>query len=221
MTEPLRWELPVPGGTIPILGDNDPSDITLILAHGAGSHMEQKTILWLAELVRSVGIRVVRFNFLYRVLGRGMPDRMPTLVSTYRSVIDSVRDRYAPKHLLIGGHSMGGRVASMLESEQSASDGLILFGYPLHPPDELAKLRDGHLTSIRKPTLQLNGTQDAFCEQETMERVMTGLERSLWTLHWIEGADHGYNVKRSSGRSKQEVEAEIRQTLIDWVANNL
>src|SRR5579862_4301644 len=133
----MQWEIEVPGGSIPVLADDEPgSGLTLILAHGAGSHMEQKTILWLTQIGRDAGARVVRFNFLYRSQGRGMPDRMPILMDSYRRVIASVRGRLAPSHLVVGGHSMGGRVASMIEGQEKTADGLLLFGYPLHPPGQ-------------------------------------------------------------------------------------
>src|SRR5688572_6966582 len=112
----------------------------VVLAHGAGSHMEHKTMLWLSEIVRSAGAGVARFDFSYRVLGKSMPDRLPVLMQTYRDVIASVRERLSPARLFIGGHSMGGRVASMIAAEGDPVDGVLLFGYPLHPPGRFDKL---------------------------------------------------------------------------------
>jgi len=191
----------------------------VILAHGAGSHMEHKTLEWLAGMVRESGASVARFNFLYRAQGKGMPDRMPLLIETYRAVIYSVREKLAPESLIIGGHSMGGRVASMLESEEAAADGLLLFGYPLHPPGQPEKLRDAHLAAIKTPALQINGTQDDFCTPEIMSRVAESLNPAIWKLHWIEGADHSYTVKKSSGRTRKEVESEIVDNLQSWFAS--
>ncbi len=176
---------------------------------------------WLAGLVRESGASVVRFNFLYRSLGKGMPDRMPVLMETYRAVIGSVRERLAGSRLVIGGHSMGGRVASMVESEGGLANGLLLFGYPLHPPGQLDKRRDAHLPLIKTSTLQINGTNDDFCSVELMEKVAAGLDSSIWRLKWIEGADHSYAVKKSSGRSRKDVEAEIRESLGDWFARGI
>lgn len=180
--------------------------------------MAHKTILWLAELLRGTGLGVVRFNFVYRAQGRAMPDRMPVLVETYRSVIASVRERLNPKRLIIGGHSMGGRVASMLEAERPTADGLVLFGYPLHPAGQPEKLRTAHLPAIRVPVLQLSGTEDALCREDIMLTVAAGLDSKIWTLKWIEGADHSYSVKKSSGRSRIDVETDIRRALSSWLS---
>jgi len=216
----MRWNVPVLQAEVPVLADDDVSETVVILAHGAGSHMENKTMEWLAGLVRGAGASVVRFNFLYRAQGKGMPDRMPVLMETYRTVIDSVRDQLQPRRLVIGGHSMGGRVASMVEAEGRTADGLLLFGYPLHPPGQLEKLRKDHLPLIQTPTLQLNGTNDDFCTKETMDALASPLA-PLWRLTWIEGADHSYSVKKSSGRTRRDVEADISQALGAWLPEDL
>jgi predicted alpha/beta-hydrolase family hydrolase len=207
----MRWMLE----DIPIIADDDGPDTVAILAHGAGSHMEQKTMEWLAQIVRDAGARVVRFNFLYRAQGRGMPDRMPVLIDTYQRVIGSVSETLKPKKLVIGGHSMGGRAASMLEAQSPTANGLLLFGYPLHPAGQPEKLRDAHLASIQAPTLQLNGTEDALCTKEIMERVAP--KTAKWQLHWIQGADHSYSVRKSSGRTKSEVAEEMRAATAAWL----
>jgi predicted alpha/beta-hydrolase family hydrolase len=205
-------------GEVPILVDKPSGSTVVILAHGAGSHMEHKTIEWLASLVRSDDVSVARFNFLYRVRGKSMPDRMPILVNTYQEVVATLRKELSPDRVIVGGHSMGGRVASMMEAEQGSADGLLLFGYPLHPPGQLDKLRDAHLSNITTPTLQLNGTQDEFCSQHLMDQVVARLDPDVWRLHWIEGADHSYHVKRSTGRSRQDVEVELKQGVAEWIA---
>ncbi|MCW5937993.1 MAG: alpha/beta fold hydrolase [Fimbriimonadaceae bacterium] len=207
-----RWTVPVRDSEVPVMAEGDGSTV-VVLAHGAGSHMEHKTMEWLAGLVRQTGASVARFNFLYRACGRPLPDRMPLLVQTYRAVVDSVRGQLSPKRLVVGGHSMGGRVASVMESEARTADGLLLFAYPLHPPGQPEKLRDAHLASIQTPTLQFSGTRDEFCTRGLMEAVHQRLDAQTWRLHWIEGADHSYSVGRASGRTRKDVEAEIVEAL--------
>ena len=220
----MRWNVEVPGGEVPVLADDSSEQTVVILAHGAGSHMEHKTMEWLAGLTRPCGATNVRFNFLYRAQGRSMPDRMPVCVSTYRSVIESVQGRLHPRRLIIGGHSFGGRVASMLESEGKTADGLLLFGYPLHPPGQLDKLRDAHLNKIETPTLQINGTEDEFCTKDIMDRIHSDLDPNRWRLLWVEGAAHTYSIRKSSGNTRKDAEVQIRSAVCDWMqtlpANN-
>lgn len=187
------------------------------LAHGAGSHLNHPTMLMLADFVRAAGWSVVRFNFPYRTQGKGIPDRMPNLVEAYREAVRLCRES-GPKRLVIGGHSMGGRVASMLLAEESVADGGLFFGYPLHPPGQFEKLRDAHLPPIKVPVLQINGTQDEFCNFDLMNEVQTRLSPSYQT-HWVEGADHSYRVKRASGRTSAQARAEIEDTVGSWLAS--
>jgi predicted alpha/beta-hydrolase family hydrolase len=111
---------------------------------------------------------------------------------------------------------MGGRVASMIEADGPTSDGLVLFGYPLHPSSQPEKLRTAHLPTIVTPTLQMNGTEDPLCTKEIMEQVVAGLNPAVWRLRWIEGADHSYAVKKSSGRTRHNVEEDVRTELGEW-----
>lgn len=202
---------------MPVRADDQVKPTIVVLAHGSGSHMEHKTIEWLAGILRECGVSVVRFNFLYRAHGKSLPDKMPLLIETFRAVTSSVRERLAPERLIVGGHSMGGRVATMMEAESQSSDGLLLFGYPLHPPGKEHKLRDAHLAAIRTPTLQLNGSDDTLCVPEIMERIVAGLDPKVWQLTWIEGADHSYAVKRSSGRTREDAESDIRGAVSSWL----
>ncbi len=212
-----RWAVPIASGEVPVVSDVRANSTVVILAHGAGSHMEHRTMEWLASLVRDAGVSVVRFNFLYRVQGKSMPDRMPVAIGTYRQVIESVREKLQPEKLIIGGHSFGGRVASMLEAEGKTADGLLLFGYPLHPPGQPEKLRAEHLLRIQTVTYQLNGTEDLLCTKSIMDPIAQSLDPKIWHLHWIDGADHSYSVKKSSGRSKRDVAEEITRVVEEMI----
>lgn len=214
----MNWEVETSRGPAPVIADDELCPNVAILAHGAGGSMESKNLQWLAGLVRqSLGAQVVRFNFPYRAQGRSMPDRMPVLIEAYRAVIESARERLSPSRLIIGGHSMGGRVATMLEAECKTADGLLLFSYPLHPPGQTEKLRDAHLTSIQTPTLQFNGTRDEFCDLEIMSGIASGLDPSIWRLVWLEGADHALGVKRSSEWNRADTEDAILATCRHWL----
>jgi hypothetical protein len=191
--------------------------IVYVQAHGAGGSMEDRSTVAAARTLRGCGVDVVRFNFLYREKGSSRPDLMPKLHACYAAVVESVQARLKPERLLIGGRSMGGRAASMMAADGFACDGLILLAYPLHPPGQPEKLRDGHLAHIGVPVLCFNGTRDDFCRRDLMEAVVARLPRT-WTMHWLEGADHSFRAPKSSGRTESEVLAEVARTTTEWLA---
>jgi uncharacterized protein len=160
---------------------------------------------------------VVRFNFLYKEKKSGRPDPMPLLESTVAAVVARVREELAPRRLIIGGRSMGGRAASMLASRGFDADGLLLLAYPLHPAGKPTQLRDAHLPSIQMPTLCINGTRDALCTRALMERVLERVGENF-QMHWIEGADHSFHVLKSSGRTDAQVMEEIADVAERWLA---
>jgi hypothetical protein len=121
-----------------------------------------------------------------------------------------------PGLLLIGGRSMGGRAASMLAAEGFACDGLLLLAYPLHPAGKPEQLRDQHLPRIDVPVLCFNGTRDALCRRDLMQTALGGV-KTRWDMHWIEGADHGFHVLKSSGRTDADVLEEIGSATQTWV----
>lgn len=198
----------------------DPTGRLLLLAPGAGSHRDHPTTRALADVFLARGFDVVRFDFLYRVAGRARPDRMPQLKACYAQVAQHARLAVRPRRLLIGGHSLGGRVASMLAAEGFDADGLLLLAYPLHPAGRPEQLRDAHLPDIRMPTLCLSGTRDALCERALMERVLPRLG-SNFAMRWLDGADHGYNVLKRSGRTRADVLAEIGAAAQHWARTAL
>lgn len=158
-----------------------------------------------AAALEARGIEVVRFNFPYRERGSRLPDRMPELKAAFAAVIEPLRGK---GKLILGGRSMGGRVATMLAADGFACDGLLLFAYPLHPAGKPEKLRDAHLPAIRAPVLCFNGTRDALCTKDLMERALDPVGAN-WRQHWIEGADHslkGANVMQ-----------EMTSAVADWL----
>src|ERR1043166_4057585 len=188
-----------------------PSRGAFICAHGAGGSMRDRGMDALAGLYTSIGLDVVRFNFLYREKKSSRPDPMPRLQECTVAVVERVRAELNPARLIIGGRSMGGRAASMLAAEGFAVDALLLLAYPLHPPGRFDKLRDAHLPSIRMPVLCVNGTRDDFCRRDLMEAVLQRVGANF-TMHWLDGADHSFHVLTSSGRNDAAVLDEIGAT---------
>ncbi len=189
--------------------------IVFVAAHGAGGNMNDRGMVQTAKALRSRGIGVVRFNFLYKEKGSGRPDPMPSLKNCVTAVVARAREELQPKKLLIGGRSMGGRAASMLAAEGFECDGLLLLAYPLHPAGQPEKLRDAHLPAIRVPVLCFNGTRDALCRRDLMEAALKTV-KTRWVMHWVEGADHGFHVLKSSGRTDSEALIEIANASEAW-----
>jgi predicted alpha/beta-hydrolase family hydrolase len=179
--------------------------------------MNDRGMLQTAKALRSRGIGVVRFNFLYKEKGSGRPDPMPRLKECVTAVVARVREELKPTKLITGGRSMGGRAASMLAADGFESDGLLLLAYPLHPAGQPEKLRDAHLPAIRVPVLCFNGTRDALCRKELMETALKTVKTS-WVMRWVEGADHSFHVPKSSGRTDGEVMLEIANAAEAWAA---
>ena len=159
-----------------------------LLAHGAGAPMDTPFMNAIARGLGKRGIRVVRFEFPYMAARRtggkrGAPDRQPVLLDTFRQVIE---EHGGGAKVCIGGKSMGGRMASMIADEVGAR-GLIVFGYPFHPPGKPQQLRTAHLESMRTPALIVQGTRDEFGSRDEVAHY--SLSKNI-RIQWIEGANH-------------------------------
>jgi len=186
-----------------------------VFAHGAGGDMNDRAVAAMSAALRERGVGTVRFNFFYRARKSGRPDPMPRLIACWESVLAKVRAELDPRTLIVGGRSMGGRAASMAVAEGQRCDGLLLLAYPLHPPGQPQKLRDAHLQAIRAPVMCISGTRDAFCDRPLMEDVLSKLGRH-WRMHWLDGADHGFHVLKSSGRTDRDVVDEAADAVVHW-----
>ena len=172
--------------------------------------MDYRAMLATAQALGNRGIDVIRFNFPYRERGAKVPDRMPRLRECFEAVVTQVRSQFSCDKLIIGGRSMGGRVASMMAADGFACDGLLLFAYPLHPAGQPDKLRDAHLPRIKVPVLCFNGTRDALCRRDLMERALQNVAAN-WRMHWVEGAGHSLKGER--------VMREMADAVKDWIAD--
>ena len=105
----------------------------------------------------------------------------------------------------------------MLAAEGLSCDGLLLLAYPLHPAGRPEQLRDAHLSAITVPTLCFNGTRDSLCRQDLMEQALKGVKTD-WTMRWLEGADHGFHVLKSSGKTDADILTEIAELTEAWVS---
>jgi predicted alpha/beta-hydrolase family hydrolase len=191
------------------------TDTVVILAHGAGNDMTSAFLVEVAARLAQHGVATVRFNFPYKEHGGRAPDPAPVLETCYRAVVADVRRRLQPRRLIIGGKSMGGRMASHLAAAGEPIDGLLFLGYPLHPAGRPDKLRVAHLPRITAPMLFLTGTRDALCRLDLLQAALADLPTA--TLHVVDDADHSFVVRRRSGRDHAAVLDEIVHTSLEWL----
>jgi predicted alpha/beta-hydrolase family hydrolase len=217
-TERIEWRIDVGGEQTTAVVDRSTAGegrALFVCAHGAGGHMADRGMIQTARELTSRGLDVVRFNFLYRERKSARPDPMPRLEECITAVVARARAELGAPPLIIGGRSMGGRAASMLAAEGFGCDGLLLLAYPLHPAGKPDQLRDAHLPAIRVPVLCINGTRDTLCRRDLMEQVLTRVGDN-WTMHWLDGADHGFHVLKSSGRNDGDVMRELGDVVRQW-----
>ncbi|ASY72975.1 alpha/beta hydrolase [Sinorhizobium fredii USDA 205] len=195
--------------------------VTLLLAHGAGAPMDSASMSATAKALAAAGFRVARFEFGYmaarRKGERKPPPRAETLNPEYRA---AVAELGATGPLIIGGKSMGGRVASMVADELHTSGkiaGLICLGYPFHPPAKPEQLRTKHLAGLKTPTLICQGTRDEF---GTREEVRGYTLSDQIEILWLEDGDHDLKPRKSiSGFSAADHLETVAGTLRRWVSD--
>ncbi|MFN2524997.1 MAG: alpha/beta family hydrolase [Actinomycetota bacterium] len=188
----------------------------LVLGHGAGAGMDSDFMRTMAQALAARGVLVWRFNFLYSELGRRAPDRQPVLESTFSAVLEAASEGFNGR-ILLGGKSLGARIASHLVAGGREVSGLVFLGYPLHPPGRPERMRDEHLYEIKAPMLFVEGTRDPFCPLPTLERVMARLASP--TLVVVEDGDHSLRVRKASGRSTIDAWQEAADEVATWIEN--
>lgn len=193
---------------------------TLLLAHGAGAAMDSPSMTALARAFCALGLRTARFEFPYMAARRqGVrrpPPRAETLVPDYREAVTALA---APGPLVIGGKSMGGRVASLAADglrDEGRIAGLLCLGYPFHPPEKPAQLRTAHLAGLRTPTLIVQGTRDPF---GTRAEVETYALSDRIEILWLEDGDHDLKPRKSvSGFTAADHLRTVAERVRDWAA---
>lgn len=178
----------------------------LLLAHGAGAPMDSDFMNALATALAQQGISTLRFEFPYMAArrsggGKRPPDRTPVLLDCWRKAFVQAGEEDSTLPLLVGGKSMGGRMASMVADELGAA-GLCCYGYPFHPPGRSDKLRTEHLVSLVTPALILQGTRDPFGKPETVTELTLSAQLRV---HWLEDGDHDFKPRKTAGRSHEEL----------------
>ncbi len=186
------------------------------LGHGAGSTRRTPFLLRCADFLASTGRAALLFNFPYSEARRRIPDPAPVLEGCVRDVAAYARAELGAERLVLGGRSMGGRMCSQAAAAGLACDGLVLLGYPLHPPGKPERLRDAHLDALHAPMLFVQGTRDAFARRDLLQAVLARLGPRA-TLHSLEDADHSFAVPRRAGKTPAEVEAGVFAAVRAWL----
>lgn len=168
------------------------ANLLLVLWHGAGGDVTERSLAEVARAAAAEGALVVRARFPYRLAGKRAPDRMPVLLASARDAVRAARELpgAAGRRLAVGGRSMGGRVASLLVADGLEAAAVILLSYPLHPAGKPEQLRDAHLPAVRCPMLFVQGDRDALCDTELLRQVLERI-RPRAELRIFAGGDHG------------------------------
>jgi uncharacterized protein len=214
--EPIRIAVPGSAGVsaavhVPVR----PTGVAVVLGHGAGSDMAHPFLVAFAAALCERGHAAMRFNFPYKELGRKAPDPPALLLKTVAAAADAMRAR-GPSRLVLGGRSMGGRMASMAVAKGLACDGLVFLGYPLHPAGKPGQLRDRHLSDVPQRMLFVQGSRDALCDLALLRPVLDRVGPRA-SLHVVKGGDHSFEVLKSSGRTRSDVLAEVVAAVDGWL----
>jgi predicted alpha/beta-hydrolase family hydrolase len=211
----LRVQLDAGGPvTALVYGSHGPGRAALILAHGAGAGQRSPFMVSFANALAALGVETITFNFPYTEQKRRVPDRAPVLEACYRAVIDAVcppADR-----VFIGGKSMGGRIATQVAAADPERPiaGLVLLGYPLHPPGRPAERRDAHLPAVGRPMLFIQGSRDAFGTPSELTLALASVVPPA-TLHVVTGGDHSFKVSKATDQAA--VYEDVQRTIAGWV----
>ncbi|TPI36118.1 alpha/beta fold hydrolase [Mesorhizobium sp. B3-1-6] len=200
---------------------DDTASVTILLAHGAGASMDSPSMTATAKALAAAGFQVARFEFHYMAVRRyghrKPPPRAETVNPEYVKAILDLRAKGVTGKLIIGGKSMGGRVASMVADEMYAKGeiaGLICLGYPFHPPGRPEQLRTKHLLDLKTPTLIFQGTRDEFGIKE--EVATYGLSSAIKVI-WLEDGDHDLKPRKAiSGFSTGDHLKTVAETTKAW-----
>ncbi len=204
-------------GNIKFLFDGpEEADVTVVLAHGAGVPMDAPFMNAFAEGIAKSGHRVARFEFPYMQRQRAEGKRMPpnnaaVLIERYLAVVGALG---GGSGLVIGGKSLGGRIATLI-ADQVGAKGVVCLGYPFHPPDKPENVRIEYLQNIAAPTLILQGAEDPFGAPD--EVAGYGLPENV-KITWLDGGDHHLTTSGEGGTSDEENWAEGAGAIAEFVS---
>ncbi len=195
----------------------DDAKLLFVLGHGAGAGMRHPFMERVATDLADRRIATFRYQFPYMEAGRRPPDPPRVLEQTVRSAIATAHEQAPDLSLIAGGKSMGGRISALVAADNPPPEleGLVFLGYPLHAAKQPAVKRAEHLSRIRIPMLFLQGTRDDLADLTLLTPIVEQLGPSA-TMHIVEGGNHSFKVLKRSGRTDDEVMAEIADIIDAW-----
>lgn len=198
--------------------DGPGRDLVVVLGHGAGSALDEHVVATVAAGLAARGVTVATFNFAYREAGRRLPDRVDHLQRAFVDVAIAVAAQHGATRTVIGGRSMGGRIASLLAAD-GHGDGVIALGYPLCPRgDDPDPRRTRHWPAIRVPVLFVHGDRDRLCPVAALDAARhEHLSDTAHSAHVVTGADHGFDVRVRDERTRADVDAEVVAVVDRWL----
>jgi uncharacterized protein len=222
LKSPSELRIPLEAGATTALAYTADSSAfaALVLGHGAGAGQRSTFMVDFARAITALGVDVITFNFPYTEQSRRIPDRAPVLETCYRAVIASVHAQLpaAKRALFIGGKSMGGRIATQVAAADSTLPiaGLVLLGYPLHPPGRPTERRDKHLPAVGRPMLFVQGARDAFGTPAELAPIVETIG-PLATIHVVAGGDHSLKLARKDPAAQTAVYDDVQRTMVEWM----
>jgi predicted alpha/beta-hydrolase family hydrolase len=188
----------------------------VILGPGAGGTRQTPQLLSVAAFLDPKRYTTILFNFPYQEACRKFPDSAEVCEHTVDAVAAYARDALGTSKVVLGGRSMGGRMASQAVAKGLACDGLVFLAYPLHPPGQETKLRDAHLGSIPVPMLFLQGTRDEFARLDLLKATVDRLG-PIAELALFEDANHSFKTRRGATATTKQTEAALFARLSGWL----
>jgi predicted alpha/beta-hydrolase family hydrolase len=208
-------ELSLPGNG-PSASLHGAGETVVVLGHGAGGNRRNPMLVALAEALAASGRAALLYNFRYSEAGSRRPDPPAVLEATTRDAAALALAASGARLIVHGGRSMGGRIASQVVAAGERANGLAFLGYPLHPPGRFEERREAHLPAIAAPMLFVQGTRDAFAREDLLLALLERLGPRA-ALHRVRDADHSFGVRKRSGRTPDDVLAEVRSALLGWL----
>lgn len=192
--------------------------VALLLAPAAGSALDEPALTTLARGLSARGVAVGTFNFAYRqAAGRRPPDRRDRLERAFEDVLAAFARVSGARHHVLGGRSMGGRIASLVAAG-GTGDGVVALAYPLHPNGREDPRRTAHWPAIARPVLFVHGDRDRLCPVPALDAARAAhLTAAPHAAHVVVGADHGFRLRRDDPRSAGDVRAELVATVDGWL----